>query len=29
MPRQIIHTVDAPLPPRFYSQAVRAGGLIF
>ena len=29
MPRQIVHTVDAPQPPRTYSQAVRAGGLVF
>jgi len=29
MPRQIIHTADAPQPPRTYSQAVRAGGLLF
>jgi 2-iminobutanoate/2-iminopropanoate deaminase len=29
MPRQIIHTSDAPAPSKAYSQAVRAGGLIF
>jgi len=29
MPRQIIHTANAPQPPRTYSQAVRAGGLLF
>jgi 2-iminobutanoate/2-iminopropanoate deaminase len=29
MPRQIIHTEQAPQPPRTYSQAVRAGGLVF
>lgn len=29
MPRQIVHTLDAPQPPRTYSQAVRAGGLVF
>lgn len=29
MPRQIVHTVDAPQPSRTYSQAVRAGGLVF
>ena len=29
MPRQIVHTSDAPQPPRTYSQAVRAGGLVF
>lgn len=29
MPRQIVHTADAAQPPRTYSQAVRAGGLVF
>lgn len=29
MPRQIIFTTNAAKPPAFYSQAVRAGGLIF
>jgi 2-iminobutanoate/2-iminopropanoate deaminase len=29
MPRQIVHTTDAAQPPRTYSQAVRAGGLVF
>ena len=29
MSRQIIFTSDAPKPPPTYSQAVRAGGLIF
>lgn len=29
MPRQIISTPKAPKPPPTYSQAVRAGGLIF
>jgi 2-iminobutanoate/2-iminopropanoate deaminase len=29
MPRQIVHTANAPQPPRTYSQAVRAGGLLF
>ena len=29
MPRQIIHTTNAAKPPATYSQAVRAGGLIF
>lgn len=29
MPRQIIHTPQAPQPPATYSQAVRAGGLVF
>jgi 2-iminobutanoate/2-iminopropanoate deaminase len=29
MPRQIVQTSDAPQPPRTYSQAVRAGGLVF
>jgi 2-iminobutanoate/2-iminopropanoate deaminase len=29
MPRNIIHTADAPQPPRTYSQGVRAGGLVF
>jgi 2-iminobutanoate/2-iminopropanoate deaminase len=27
--RQIIHTAAAPQPPGTYSQAVRAGGLVF
>jgi 2-iminobutanoate/2-iminopropanoate deaminase len=29
MPRQIIHTSNAPSPPLTYSQAVRAAGLVF
>ena len=29
MPRQIVHTSGAPQPPRTYSQAVRAGALVF
>jgi 2-iminobutanoate/2-iminopropanoate deaminase len=29
MSRQIVHTADAAQPPRTYSQAVRAGGLVF
>jgi len=29
MPREIIHTTDAPKPPPTYSQAVKAAGLIF
>ena len=29
MPREIIYTPDAPKPPAMYSQAVKAGGLIF
>jgi len=29
MPRQIVHTADAPRPPATYSQAVRAAGLLF
>ena len=29
MPREIIHTDKAPQPPASYSQAVKAGGLIF
>jgi 2-iminobutanoate/2-iminopropanoate deaminase len=29
MPREIIHTPNAPSPPQTYSQAVRAGGLVF
>ena len=29
MPREIIYTPDAPKPPPTYSQAVKAGGLIF
>lgn len=29
MPRQIIHTPNAPRPSPAYSQAVKAGGLIF
>jgi 2-iminobutanoate/2-iminopropanoate deaminase len=29
MPRQIIHTSNAAKPPATYSQAVKAGGLIF
>ena len=29
LPREIIFTPDAPAPPRMYSQAVRAAGLIF
>ena len=29
MPREIIYTSDAPVPPPTYSQAVKAAGLIF
>jgi len=29
MPREIIYTSDAPVPPPMYSQAVKAAGLIF
>jgi 2-iminobutanoate/2-iminopropanoate deaminase len=29
MPKQIIHTDDAPRAPAAYSQAVKAGGLVF
>jgi len=29
MPREIIHTSNAPKPPPTYSQAVKAAGLIF
>ncbi len=29
MPRQIIRTANAPAPPPTYSQAVKAGGLVF
>ena len=29
MARDIIRTTDAPAPPPTYSQAVRAGGLVF
>ena len=29
MPREIIHTDKAPQPPASYSQAVKAGGLVF
>ncbi len=29
MPRDIIHTPNAPAPPPTYSQAVRATGLVF
>jgi 2-iminobutanoate/2-iminopropanoate deaminase len=29
MPRSIIFTTDAPKPPPTYSQAARAGGLVF
>lgn len=29
MPKQIIYTEKAPKPPAAYSQAVKAGGLIF
>ena len=29
MPRQIIHTDDAPKAPAAYSQAVKAAGLVF
>jgi len=29
MPREIIFTSDAPVPPAMYSQAVRSAGLIF
>jgi 2-iminobutanoate/2-iminopropanoate deaminase len=29
MPRTIIHTTEAPPPPKTYSQAVKANGLIF
>jgi 2-iminobutanoate/2-iminopropanoate deaminase len=29
MARDIIHTPNAPAPPPTYSQAVRAGGLVF
>jgi len=29
MPREIIHTPNAPSPPPTYSQAVRTGGFIF
>ena len=29
MPREIIYTSDAPVPPPMYSQAVKSAGLIF
>jgi 2-iminobutanoate/2-iminopropanoate deaminase len=29
MPREIIHTTDAPKPPPTYSQAVKVAGLVF
>jgi 2-iminobutanoate/2-iminopropanoate deaminase len=29
MPREIIHTTDAPKPPATYSQAVKVAGLVF
>jgi 2-iminobutanoate/2-iminopropanoate deaminase len=29
MPKQIIHTDNAPQPPAAYSQAVKAAGLVF
>src|SRR6476646_1800741 len=29
MPREIIHTTDAPKPPSTYSQAVKVAGLVF
>ena len=29
MPREIVFTPDAPKPPPSYSQAVKAGGLLF
>lgn len=29
MPREIIHTNDAPKPPPTYSQAVKVAGLVF
>lgn len=29
MPREIVYTPDAPLPPPMYSQAVKSAGLIF
>ncbi|MEO8503901.1 MAG: RidA family protein [Acidobacteriota bacterium] len=29
MPREIIHTTDAPKAPATYSQAVKVGGLVF
>jgi 2-iminobutanoate/2-iminopropanoate deaminase len=29
MPRHVIYTPDAPKPPATYSQAVRAGSLVF
>jgi 2-iminobutanoate/2-iminopropanoate deaminase len=29
MPRNIVRTANAPAPPPTYSQAVRAGGLVF
>lgn len=29
MPREIIHTANAPTPPPAYSQAVKAAGLVF
>lgn len=29
MPRQIVHTTNAPKPPATYSQATKAAGLVF